>query len=129
MRDFAHPRLWLAIWILGLAGTVAICLLPAPYMTRAPSGADKLVHAAGYALLAVWAMWLFATRRAQWRAVAGLVALGVAIEILQGTLVPDTRSMDPRDVAANTLGALAGACVRFTPLAGLLQRIDRLLAR
>ncbi|MBS7458044.1 VanZ family protein [Coralloluteibacterium stylophorae] len=129
MRDFAHPRLWLAVWIAGLAGTVAVCLLPAPYMAQTPSGTDKVVHAAGYALLAVWAVWLFATRRAQWRAVAGLVALGVAIEILQGSLVPETRSMDARDVVANTLGALAGACVRFTPLAGLLQQVDRLLAR
>jgi len=124
LRDFRRPRLWLGLWILGLIATVIVCLLPLPQVHSPFDHLDKLEHALGYAALAASAAMLFATRRALVLVVLGLIVLGIGIEGLQ-TLVP-WRSGDALDAVANALGALLGSTTAATPMAGWLQRFDRL---
>jgi len=66
---------------------------------------------------------IFATRRALMTAGAGLVALGVAIEIAQDALTT-TRMMDAGDVIANTMGVLLGLATHFAPMRDVLARYD-----
>ena len=84
LREFRWPALWVAIWIAMIAAVVASSLLPAHDLPEVPDGFDKVEHFLGYLLLGAWAVMLFATRRAQAVAAAGLIALGVALEVAQG---------------------------------------------
>jgi VanZ family protein len=98
-------------------------MLPALLLPDLPPGSDKIEHLLGYAILAAWAVQIFATRRALMTAGAGLVALGIAIEIAQDALTT-TRMMDAGDVLANTLGVLFGLATYFAPMRDALVRYD-----
>lgn len=127
MRDFRRPRLWLGVWIFGIALCIALSLLP-PVELGAPRGSDKLGHLLAYFTLSAWAVSLFGTRRAQLAAALGLLLLGVSLELAQAQLTT-TRLGDPRDAIANTLGILAGLALASTPAATLLHRLDHRLFR
>lgn len=127
LRAFHRPRLWLGVWGLMIATVAVGSLLPPAGLPGLPfPGADKLEHLLGYAVLSGYAVMLFAGRRAQLRAAAGLVSLGLVIEIAQWTLTV-SRFADPWDVIANLIGVALGQALRTTAAAGLLQRVDNLL--
>lgn len=124
LRGFRRPGLWLALWALMIVAVIAGSLLPARDLPPMPfDGFDKLEHFFGYAALSGYATMLFARMRAQALAAAGLVALGVALELAQAALTA-SRLADPADAMVNTLGVLAGLGCAGTPFAGLLQRLD-----
>ena len=56
----------------------------------------------------------------------GLVALGVGLDLLQGLTA--TRTLDPADMAANTVGVLIGLALSQTILHGWCQRVERLFS-
>jgi len=122
LKPLRRPQLWLGLWWLAIVLGIVFSLAPPPPVD-APHGSDKLVHFLCYGALAVGAVQLFATRAALLRATVGLVALGVALELAQEALT-QTRMLDPRDAAANTLGVLLGMLVARTPLRDLLLKID-----
>lgn len=124
LREFRRPALWLCLWMLMLAAVIVGSLLPAGDLPPAPfDGFDKVEHFLGYAVLSAYGGMLFARMRAQLRTAAGLVALGIGLEIAQA-LLTDSRMGDPSDAVAGTLGALVGVVSASTPLARLLQRLD-----
>jgi VanZ family protein len=124
LKPLRRPRLWLSLWCVAIAAVIVGSLLPAMDLPPVPAGADKLEHFAGYGVLAVIAVQLFATRTALWRAGVGLVALGIVLEILQYVLT-STRMMDGWDALANSLGVLMGLATALTPLRDLLLRLER----
>lgn len=99
-------------------------MLPALLLPDVPRGGDKVQHLLGYFVLAAVAVQVFAGRRALLRAGGGLVAMGVLIEIAQGTLTA-TRAMDPWDALANTLGVLAGLATAWLPMRDALLKLER----
>jgi VanZ family protein len=127
MRDFRRPRLWLGVWIFGIALCIVLSLLP-PIELGAPRDSDKLGHLLAYFTLSAWAVMIFRSRRSQSLAALALFALGLTLELAQAQLTT-TRLGDPRDALANTLGILAGLVVAFTPAATFLQRVDIRLFR
>jgi VanZ family protein len=125
LRDFARPRLWLRLWLMLLGLTLLVCLVPLPSVPVPMSHFDKLEHALGYAVLSAYAAMLFARGRGLRLAILGLALFGGVIEVLQGVM--PWRSADPLDAVFNTLGAVFGALIWFTPAAGALQWADRRL--
>ena len=123
LKPFARPQRWLAAWWGMIAVVIVGSMLPALLLPDLPPGSDKLEHLLGYALLAAWAVQIFAPRRALMAAGAGLVALGIAIELAQDALTT-TRMMDAGDVLANTLGVLLGLATHFAPMRDALARYD-----
>jgi VanZ family protein len=124
LRTFRHPRLWLALWGVLIAGVIVGSLLPADELPVPPFAAlDKLEHVFGYGMLSAYAMMLFARRRTQAWAAVGLVVLGIAIEVAQARWTA-SRSGDPSDVLADLVGVLAGSSIASTTWARGLQRID-----
>jgi VanZ family protein len=121
-----RPRLWRALWGLAIVAVFVVCLLPGADLPPVPEGGDKVEHFVTYLLLAWGAVQLFARPRPLLLALLGLVLMGGVIEVLQGALTVD-RAADPADALANTLGVLAGAALRLTPLRWTLQRLDRRL--
>ena len=121
LKPLRHARRWLALWWLAVVLVVVVELLPAILLPEVPAGGDKFEHLFGYGLLAFAAVQLF-ERRALWRIGIGLAALGMALEIAQGTLTT-TRSFDLFDELANTTGVVLGLAGTFTPLRDLLPRL------
>lgn len=122
LRPLRRPGLWLGLWIAAIVAVIVACLTP-PAPLSLPSGSDKVEHFLAYFLLSWGAVQLFAGRRALLRAMLGLVLLGVAIEVAQGTLTAN-RSADVLDALADTAGVLAGLALLPTPLRNCLQWVD-----
>ncbi len=124
LKPLRRPWLWLGLWLAAILAVVVASLLPATDLPPVPTGADKLEHFAGYAVLAAIAVQLLATRAALWRAGAALVVLGIALELAQ-FLFTSTRMMDGGDALANALGVAAGLATVLTPWRDLLLRLQR----
>ena len=107
-----------------LAAVATGSLLPAGELPPVPfDGFDKVQHLLGYFVLSAFAVMLFARMRTQALCAAGLVALGIGLEIAQAALTV-SREADPADALFNAMGVLAGLAIAATPLANLLQRLD-----
>ncbi len=119
-KPLRRPRLWAALWGLAVLVVVVVCLIPPPPMDL-PKNSDKVEHFLAYFILAGSAVQLFRRGRPLLWAGVGLVLMGVCIEFAQGALT-STRSADPMDAIANTIGVLAGMATAFTPLRDLLLR-------
>jgi VanZ family protein len=72
---------------------------------------DKLLHFTAYFILSLLATTALRAGRNALLAVLGLIALGGALEIIQGFIGRDAELMDE---AANTLGAIAGFVLGWT---------------
>ena len=106
------PRGWqqaaFFAWLAGMA-TVAVFTLSSRLGPPEGPGMDKIVHFAGYMVLAVQAQPVFSTRRAALIAALCMVPFGIAMEIGQD-YVPG-RQADVFDAVANSIGALMGVAV------------------
>ncbi len=123
LKPLRWPGLWLGLWWLAIALVIVACLLPGPDLPKVPDGFDKIEHLLAFALLSVAAVQLYATRRALCIAALGLVALGIAIELAQGSLT-STRSMDAWDAMADACGVLLGMASVWTPWSDVLLRLE-----
>jgi VanZ family protein len=120
------PRLWLVLgWIFVLLA-VLVCLAPpgTPGMSGLFVWNDKVEHASGYVALTLWFTGLYPRSKYGWIA-AGLFAMGVGIELLQGWMAMG-READPLDVAANTTGIAVGIVLALLAFGGWAQRIERI---
>lgn len=124
LRDFRHPVLWVAIWLLMIGAVVVTSLMSAQDLPAAPfDGVDKVEHFLAYLVLGAYAVMLFAARRTQSVAAAALIALGVGLEFAQGALTV-SRQADSADALANALGVLAGLMLAPTPVALGLEWLE-----
>lgn len=125
LRGFRWPVLWVGIWLAMIGAVAATSLISADELPPAPfDGFDKVEHFLAYFVLAAYAVMLFAQRRAQALAAAGLIALGVGLEFAQGALTV-SRMADSADALANSLGVFAGLMLAPTPLARALLWVER----
>ena len=125
LKPLRWPQAWLLLWWSLVGLVVTLSLIPGDTVPPLPvMGGDKLEHCAAYAALAATAVQLF-TRNAVLRAGAGLVALGIGLELGQ-YLFTSSRQMDVFDALANALGVAAGLSTGWTPWRDLLvQRFPR----
>lgn len=126
MLPLAHKRLWLAASTLLLALVVYASLGPAPALD-VPGNLDKLEHFGAYVFLAVWFTALYPRSR-YWLVAVALLALGLALEILQH-LMALGRYGDPRDMAANASGILLGCGLAIAATGGWAGKVDAWLTR
>lgn len=124
MKPLRHARAWLALWWLAIAAVVVVCLMPPPPLPPLPRNSDKVQHLLGYFALAAAAVQIYRRGATLWLVGLGLVAMGVAIEVLQGTLTA-SRAQDPLDAVANAIGVVCGLGTAFTPVHDLLLRWQR----
>jgi VanZ family protein len=110
-------------WLLVL-GVIVGSLVPGQ-MLRAITVSDKIMHAGSYFVLMVWFAGLY--RRTRHPLIAAvLLALGIALDLLQGTT--KTRTFDLLDIAADAAGILAGLLLSVWFLEGWCRRVERLIA-
>ena len=119
-----HPRLWaVAGWTM-VAAVVWLSATPTPLEIELEH-ADKLEHMVAYGALSFWFCQLHAARRTRLAFVIGFIAMGIALEFLQGALA--YRTFDVYDMLANAIGAIAGWAVARATGPDLFARIERLL--
>ena len=90
----------IALFALACAFVVWICLIPADEVPKTGLS-DKIEHAVAYAGLALLGVWAFPRRYG--RLAAGLMTLGIVIEVLQG-LMGLGRQADVMDAVADGIG-------------------------
>lgn len=90
-------------------------------------GFDKVQHFSTYMFLAAWFTGLYA-RHWWWRIVAGLLGLGLAMEVGQ-FLMRAGRMGDPYDMAANAAGVAAGIGLALLLTGGWAQKIESWLPK
>lgn len=103
--SISGPRWLFWLWLLGLAATAWVSLLPGHRIGTMP-GSDKFWHGLTYLLLALPVSILFPRKPAALLATAMLAGYGAAIEVGQ-QFVPQ-RSFEWADMLANSAGAFAG---------------------
>jgi len=99
-------RLWWALGVVILLVAIWVCLMPVNRVITAFEWSDKTSHLLGHGLLALYFSGLVA-RKSWWKIFAGLLLMGIVIEFAQHYMGLG-REGDPRDVVANSAGALLG---------------------
>jgi VanZ family protein len=121
MLELRHRRLWIAA-SLGLMGLVVWGSLQTTIGGPTLQGFDKVEHFATYLFLAAWFTGL--VPRARWgRVMAGLLGLGLAMELIQ-YLMQAGRLADPADMLANTAGIAAGMLLASLGTGGWALRVE-----
>lgn len=121
MNERQLALLWRALGWTGVLAVAVVSLIPVPEEPVARLGGDKLLHLAGYALLAAWFAQLHREPPARLWIFGGLLLLGAGLEVAQG-LVP-WRSMEGWDVLADAAGAALGLLLTWGPGGRLLERV------
>lgn len=122
MRPLRYPRAWLALWIAMIVAVMVVSLIPSPPVPAVSfRGIDKVEHILGYFALSSMAHALFGPMPTRARVAGALVAMGVALEIAQGTMTA-MRTPDLLDAFANAFGVVLGlAC---TPAVRVVAWLD-----
>ncbi|GAB3512148.1 VanZ family protein [Pseudoxanthomonas daejeonensis] len=123
LKRFRRPWLWLGLWSFAVLLVIVFSLTPPPPV-ELPRHGDKLEHLLAYALLAAAAVQVFAHGRYLLSVAAGLVLMGIALELAQGALT-STRMADPADALANGVGVGLGMLTALTPWRDALLRYER----
>jgi VanZ family protein len=116
---------WLGGVIVLLA--VIVCLVPSHDLPERLELSDKVSHLLGHCALALYFTGLV-PRRSWWKIFVFLLALGTAIEFAQ-FYMHNGREGDPRDVVANSLGALLGLVLGRLGLARWPELAARILGQ
>lgn len=102
MRSSRVASLARPLWAAALTVVIVGTLMPAEDMPPTPDLSDKLLHFAAYLVLAT--LGVIGWPELRYRLPFGLILLGFALEVMQGTLVPG-RHFDWFDALANAAGA------------------------
>ena len=104
-----------------VAGVIVLSLIPVEVELGEDS--DKVAHFFAYGSLSLWFGMIFAGRGRQLSIAVAFVALGVALEFLQG--LTGYRTFSIADMVANAIGAALGWGLAQTPLKNGLAWIER----
>ena len=117
--------LWLMIGGLLLVAVAVGSLLPVKEVGISVN--DKWLHIVTYLTVSAWFSLLVRKQRVLLMVYIGLTLYGLLMEYLQG--MTGYRMLELADAMANSLGALLGLLVYFTPLKQVLISVDRFLYR
>ena len=125
MSALRYRRFWQ-----GVGAVMVIVVFGAAFIPNPPvllSGyinwGDKIEHALTFAFLMLWFCQLYRGRRPRLILAAALVVFGLLIEVLQGALTT-TRTADPFDLMADSVGVLVGWWLARAGLDGVLARVE-----
>jgi VanZ family protein len=118
----SHPRLWLVSgWILVVLAVIT-SIVPPDNLPAMGGISDKVEHAVGYFVLALWFAGIYPKSRYPLIGVT-LLAMGIAIEGLQRAMHLG-RQADLQDVYANSAGIICGLLLAAIWLGGWAQRVE-----
>lgn len=115
-------NVWHAIAYLIILVIIILSLIPNPEELTPFSASDKVMHALAYAVSMLWFGLCF-KRDKLFYIGAGLILLGIALEIVQGQT--GYRTMSLYDIFANCIGVLIGLLLSYSPVSNVLQYIEQ----
>lgn len=114
---------WLGAFMVSVV--VYLSLTPSPPQLDMTAG-DKLQHLGAYSALGFWfAMLALRSWRQLCLSVCGLIALGIALEFIQG--MTGYRTFDVGDMWANSIGVTVGSALARTRLGRALFWLEQLM--
>ena len=116
-------KVWLGFGWLWIVLVCYLSLMPHPPEPVPFKGVDKLEHLLAYAGLMLWFCQVYVTHAARISVLAGLVVLGVGIEVLQG--LGGYRYFEYADMLANTGGVLIGWGLAHTRMGRAILMLER----
>ena len=119
--DLHLRKTWLSIGYALLAIVAVLSLIPVPDI----GGSDKLLHFLSYALLSGWFSLIVKYSRSLRLVLCGLTAFGLLMQYLQGMTGYRFQELD--DAIANSLGVMVGISAHFSPLRGMVIKLDKFL--
>lgn len=119
----ARRRLWLTLGAALVVSVIWLSLTPAPIQIPVAEG-DKLGHLLAYGSLMLWFSNLYENSIARVIIAVSLVAMGIALEFIQGWT--GYRTFDIADMIANASGVLAGWTLASPRIPNFLRRIEML---
>lgn len=118
-------RAWIAIGWVGVIAVVVLSLIPSPPQVLPMDQADKAEHMLAFGSLMFWFAQVYLPLRARLATAGLLVALGVAIEFVQGQT--GYRSFEYADMGADCAGIFVGWVLAPPRLANLYAWTERFL--
>lgn len=118
---------WLAVGLVWVAAIFYFSLAPYPPRPVTFWQADKLEHALAYALLMLWFCQVYRQRNPRILLALLLVAMGIAIEYLQGET--GYRTFEFADMLANAAGVMVGWAWARTLLGHVFAYLEYHVAR
>lgn len=120
--DLRARSLWLLLgWVLVLC-IVFLSVAPISIETGVEQG-DKLSHAFAYGTLMAWFANLYGRLARRRMFAAGLVALGIALEFIQGWT--EYRTFEVIDMVADAAGVVAGWALAPPRMPNLLKGVEK----
>jgi VanZ family protein len=121
-----YKNLWRSIAYLIIIVIIVLSLIPDPDKLTPFSASDKLMHTLAYAVSMLWFGLCFKREKLPTIG-AGLIFLGIALEIIQGQT--GYRSMSIYDIIANCVGVFIGLGLSFSPLSRSLRYLEQRLLK
>jgi VanZ family protein len=118
---------WLIVGWGGVAGVIVLSLIPNPPDLVPVEQGDKVEHVVAYGMLMLWFAQVYAARGARALIAGLLVALGVALEYVQGWT--GWREFSYGDMAADATGVALGWLIAAPRTPNLLSFTGSLLTR
>ena len=116
------------LWFgLAYAQLLVVAIFSLTSVVPSVGGSDKLDHFLAYAALSIGFSLIIRQRKSLWWVLFGLISFGISMEYLQG--LTGYRYADPKDALANSTGVIVGLLFHFTPLRGVVLKIDSRLHR
>ena len=120
-RGLRYKKIWRSIAYIIILIIIVLSLIPHPERLAPFSASDKLLHAMAYAFTMLWFGFCF--KRDKLLPIgAGLILLGVALEVAQGQT--GYRTMSFHDIIANCVGVLFGLLLAFSRLSNALMYFE-----
>ncbi len=85
---------------------------------------DKVLHIVAFTILAVWFSGQY-EKRSYWRIAMGLIAFGILIELVQGTV--SYRRSEWLDLVGDASGIVIGLVIAFIGIGGWSRRVEQWL--
>ena len=118
---------WLALGWLWILSIFYLSLMPHPPEPVHFWNADKLEHALAYSLLMLWFCQIYTLLRPRRFVALLLIAMGIAIEYLQGET--GYRMFDYGDMLANATGVMVGWAWARTALGRVYIYLQQMMTR
>ena len=123
MKSLKYIKLWLGLGWLQTAFVIFLSIIPDPPVMEIYYGADKFMHILAYSILMYWFGMCYERGRSYGFVGAGLVIMGIVLELVQGGV--GYRHFSYLDMMANCLGVFLGWLLSRTRLSLALVYLEK----
>lgn len=122
-EDLRFRGIWRIIAFMNIGIIIILSVVPGPEDMGQIIGLDKLMHVFAYTFTMFWCNMCYPEKKYIMLFSAGLILMGIALEIIQG--LTEYRMMSSYDMIANSIGVFLGWLLARTRLSMLLSYVEK----